>query len=315
MSGQPGGTNVSIAVDEEELLGLHILATMEGRSGDDPTAFAELLRSTLRRGIEQRLTGAGMGWPPQASALELARSVSGHATDASPDESAGAPRRLGLLHGVAIGAITVAAAVAIVGGYVWRWSWTGFNGNGQLWDWMHLLLLPVAFGTFPLWLKFSPYMSPGRRRALGTSALVFVAFAMLAYLAPLGWTGFRGQTLWDWMTLAILPLTLVSVRAWPESPREMRPGHVAFAGLAAVALIVTIVGGYSGNWTWTGFAGNTLWDWLSLALAPVAVTTFVVPVLVNLVTGEAEARAQAENDRRARELALHAARERIGVTP
>jgi hypothetical protein len=31
----------------------------------------------------------------------------------------------------------------ILGGYEWGWNWTGLHGN-TLWDWLHLLLLPVA---------------------------------------------------------------------------------------------------------------------------------------------------------------------------
>ena len=40
--------------------------------------------------------------------------------------------------------------------------------------------------------------------------------------------------------------------------------------VAGVFLLVTAVGGYIFNWNWTGFRGNTLWDWLTLLLIPVA---------------------------------------------
>ena len=42
--------------------------------------------------------------------------------------------------------------------------------------------------------------------------------------------------------------------------------------VAGVFLLVTAVGGYIFNWNWTGFRGNTLWDWLKLLLIPVALT-------------------------------------------
>jgi hypothetical protein len=37
-------------------------------------------------------------------------------------------------------------AVVAIGGYVWKWGWTGFEGN-TLWDWLHLLFLPVVVPT------------------------------------------------------------------------------------------------------------------------------------------------------------------------
>jgi hypothetical protein len=129
-----------------------------------------------------------------------------------------------------------------------------------VWDWLHLLLLPVALATFPLWLTFSKYMSGAGRRALGAAVLVFAAFVATGYLAPLGWSGFRGQTLWDWMTLILLPIAVLTVKAWPSSGRDVNAFHVALVTLIALFLVVTVVGSYDGNWSWTGYPGNTLWD-------------------------------------------------------
>jgi hypothetical protein len=45
-------------------------------------------------------------------------------------------------------AVTFLAAfiVVVLGGYLGRWTWTGFTDN-RLWDWMHLLLLPLLLPT------------------------------------------------------------------------------------------------------------------------------------------------------------------------
>ena len=41
-----------------------------------------------------------------------------------------------------------------------------------------------------------------------------------------------------------------------------------------VALVVVLLGGYRGKWSWTGFAGNdTLWDWLRLLMLPLVLAT------------------------------------------
>jgi uncharacterized membrane protein len=154
-------------------------------------------------------------------------------------------------------------------------------------------------------------MSATRRRSLATAVAAFVVFVLIGYLNPLRWTGFRGQTLWDWLTLLILPVSIVTVRVWPQSGRDVHRHHIAAATLLCVGLIATIIGGYGAGWGWTGYEGNTLWDWLTLVLGPVAVTTFLVPAVVQLLTGSADVRAERERARRARDQALRAARARM----
>jgi uncharacterized membrane protein len=326
------GLSVTIELDEHELLGAHVLARMDGVDSHDRAGFDRVLRSSLRHGVADRLAAAGIAWPPTPSALELAERVGGElAGDGSgggggssaaptvavpgPEIAATAwarrsPARLGR-NVVLCAALALIFAVLIVGGYALHWSWTGFNANNQLWDWMHLLLLPVVLATFPLWLRFSRYLSPARRKTLGAGVLVFAVFVLVGYVNPLTWTGFRGQTLWSWLTLIILPLSIVTVRLWPESDRDLHRGHVAGATLIGAALVTTIIGGYWAGWSWTGYQGNTLWDWLTLVLAPAAVTTILAPALARLLTGAADERAERDREQAARELALRAARERL----
>ena len=310
MAGLASGATVSIELDEDELLGIHLLATMEGVPDDDAAGFASVLQSTLRRGLAERLTAAEMEWPPTAQTVDVAETFAGDVTETPEDV---APEESGdeMLRAVVIGAIALAAVVVIIGGYALNWAWTGFSTNNQLWDWMRLLLLPVAFGTFGLWLRYSEYVSPARRRAMGVAVLAFAVLVIVGYTEPLTWTGFRGQTLWNWLTLLLLPITLVTIEAWPKSERDVRRWHVAVAVVLVTGFIVTIIGGYAANWKWTGYKGNTLWDWLLLVLAPLAVGTILVPSLTKLLTGGADERAAEEEAREAREQALAAARQRI----
>ena len=74
----------------------------------------------------------------------------------------------------AISVLVVAALVALWGGYIQGWQWTGFRANEQLWDWLHLLLLPVVVGTIPLWIQHADYISRARRV---TYVAVIAAFA------------------------------------------------------------------------------------------------------------------------------------------
>jgi membrane protein DedA with SNARE-associated domain len=66
-------------------------------------------------------------------------------------------------------------------------------------------------------------------------------------------------------TLLLLPTIL------PAPERHRRPLRIGIVG-CAVAFAVLVLLGYALDWAWTGFRGNTLWDWLHLLLVP-----FVLP--------------------------------------
>ena len=178
--------------------------------------------------------------------------------------------------------VAVAAALGVVlwGGYGGHWSWTGINGHtATLWDWLHLLLLPVAVGILPLWLRHRARL-PQRHKALGLA--LFCAFTVLViagYVVPWGWTGFVGNRLWDWLELLVLPLSVGLSPLVLELRGNWTRTH-SIAGLTlAVAFAVVVIGGYVGDWAWTGFRGNTLWNWLHLWLLPLLIPAVVVPTI------------------------------------
>ena len=49
-----------------------------------------------------------------------------------------------------------------------------------------------------------------------------------------------------------------------------------------------IPGSVEGHWRWTGFTGNTAWDWLHLLLLPLLVPAVIVPLLRPMVAGRFE---------------------------
>ena len=87
-------------------------------------------------------------------------------------------------------------AVALWGGYTRGWQWTGFRGNNQLWDWLTLLLLPVALGHYPA-------VDPRTRNIFGKGGRIIYAAAIAAWaglvtigsLIPLNSTGSRPDAL------------------------------------------------------------------------------------------------------------------------
>lgn len=177
------------------------------------------------------------------------------------------------------GLAAVALAVVLWGGYDRGWRWTGFAHNATLWDWLHLLALPLAFTVAPLWLRHRARLDRARTALLGLTALGFCVLVVVGYAFDLGWTGFPGNRLWDWLELLVLPLAIALVPVWAEISKGFRRRHAAALGCVFAALLVTVVGGYSWGWGWTGFQGNTLFDWLQLFVAPLLLPLVVIPLV------------------------------------
>ena len=171
-----------------------------------------------------------------------------------------------------------ALAVAFWGAYERHWRWTGFRGRADLWDWLHVLVLPVAFAVTPLWFRHRERLGRSRHLLVAAFAAGFALLVALGYAMHLRWTGFPGNTLWDWLELLVLPLAVVLLPVWVELADGIRPRHLAGAVCAVGALVVTAVGGYAYGWRWTGFHGNTLYDWLSLLVAPLALPLVLAPL-------------------------------------
>lgn len=147
-----------------------------------------------------------------------------------------------------------------------------------LWDWLNILLLPIALTIMPLWLRHARAIGGTRQMILAACAAAFGILVAVGYLLPLGWTGFPGNTLWDWLNLLALPLTVGLLPVWIEIANGIRPRHLAVAGLAIAALVVAAIGGYHYGWGWTGFEGNSLFDWVRLLVGPLVIPLVAAPM-------------------------------------
>lgn len=294
---------LTITIEPDELLGLDALAETDRLATGTQADTASVLRALLREGLVTKLDELGLPWAPSAETVQK------HAAEAAAAEAAAASGTLRRLASDArvrkYGAVVIAVAVltALWGGYVLHWQWTGFAANDQLWDWLHLLLLPVVFGTIPIWIQHADHMSRARQATYGVIVVVFAAFVAAGYLFPLSWTGFPGNTLWDWFELIVLPAALVSVRAWPAAGRSLRLHQKGVIAVLVLAWIVTLIGGYAWRWTWTGYQGNTLWDWLQLLLLPLVFPTILLPAALKWVSGHAAERAEKEAEEAKEKLA------------
>jgi hypothetical protein len=210
------------------------------------------------------------------------------------DERSGDPAAERRVATPAIGAVAaVVALLVLIGGYGAHWRWIGVNGRtATLWDWLHLVLLPIAALVIALWLRHRPPLTGTRAVAVSALAAVFVVLVLAGYLVPWAWTGFVGNTLWDWLNLAALPVAValipVLVELKPESGPALPRRHLAVLAAGAAAFVALVLAGYLAHWRWTGFTGNTVWDWLHLLLLPLLVPVVIVPLLRQVVAARFE---------------------------
>jgi len=119
----------------------------------------------------------------------------------------------------------------------------------------------------------SPSVAP--RGLLAAAATTVVLIGVIAMFAAHGrqwpWTGFADSTsLWSWLRLLVQPVALafLTVRLLMGAPLRLSR-QVCLIGALALGLL--ILAGYGEHWSWTGFPGKQLWDWLSLMLFPAVV--------------------------------------------
>ena len=127
-------------------------------------------------------------------------------------------------------------------------------------------------------------------------------FVTAGYLIPLNWTGFRDQKLWNWFELLLLPaalttmMALASIRSRPSRVRWLRRYQTPIVAALVAGWVVTVIGGYALRWAWTGYQGNTLWDWLRLLLVPLVFPTILLPAALKWISGDAAGRASAARE-------------------
>ena len=292
---------LTLTIEPDEFLGLSALVEL-GRTADaghpDATAgaiteadIAGQARALMRGALADKLSAADLSWAPSAAAVKE------HAAEAG--EPAGRVHKLADNETVrrdATYVLVVAGLVALVGGYAGPWKWTGFETNGQVWDWLNLLLLPVVLGTIPLWIQDREYIGQGRRIIYGAFIVAFTGFVIAGYRVPISWTGFSGHNLWSWIGLLVLPAALAFTAALTSRGiryqcRLLRPYERGMVIALVAGWIITVIGGYALQWTWTGYHGNTLWDWLNMLLVPLVFPTILLPFRLTWISGNAAERA------------------------
>ena len=197
--------NLMISAEPDEMQSLRAVAAVEAAATGEEADLAGTAQALLREALTSKLAELGLRWNPSPEAVERHTSRA-----ARPDGPVARLMKTDQARRYATVGLAVAVLILLWGGYVRGWAWTGFQGNNQLWDWLHLLLLPVAVGTLPLWIQHPEYLSRNWRMAYLAVGAAFAALVMAGYLVPLNWTGFPGNTLWNWLELTLLPIAVVS---------------------------------------------------------------------------------------------------------
>jgi hypothetical protein len=158
----------------------------------------------------------------------------------------------------------------------------------------------VVIGTIPLWIRNRDYIGRIRRVTYAVVIVAWTGFVIAGYLIPLKWTGFDSQKLWNWLVLLVLPAAVATAMTLSDnsargSKIRLRPYQKAIIAALAVGWIVTVIGGYALHWKWTGYAGNTLWDWLDMLL-PLVFPIILLPPLLKWISGNAAGRASAAKE-------------------
>ena len=104
----------------------------------------------------------------------------------------------------------------------------------------------------------------------------------------------------------MLPAAVASLCAWPSAGRSLRRSDKTAIVLLVAGWLITVIGGYALRWTWTGYQGNTLWDWLQLLLLPLVIPTILLPAVARWISGNTAERAE-EARAAGRAKAAHAA--------
>ena len=165
-------------------------------------------------------------------------------------------------------ALVVGFVLIVAAGYAFKWRWTGFNKDDQLWDLMHVVLLPVVLATLPLWYRTRERWMVGWRWVLGGVVAGFIVVVIGGYTLGWTWTGFPGNTFWNWLELLALPVVVAFLPLWFETHSTMAREWRLVLGALLAGFVVVVIGGYRLHWAWTSFEGNTFRDWLSLLIVP-----------------------------------------------
>ena len=171
VSPEPG---LVVCLEPDELQGLRAITEVEAAGSGREADLTQSAKTLIHAALEARLEELGLRWNPSPETVRTRAALT--TRPAGPVIALMTNDRARKL---AVSGLAVAALIVLWGGYIQGWRWTGFQGNEQLWDWLHLLLLPVVAGTLPLWIQHPEYMTRTRRLMYVTAAAAFTGLVLV----------------------------------------------------------------------------------------------------------------------------------------
>lgn len=116
---------------------------------------------------------------------------------------------------VIYGAFITAWTGFVIVGYLVPIGWTGFRDQ-KLWNWIELLVLPGALAITTA-LTSRGLRSQGRLLRPSERTIVAVLMAgwvitvIGGYALRWTWTGYHRNTLWDWLSMLLVPLVFPTI--------------------------------------------------------------------------------------------------------
>lgn len=129
--------------------------------------------------------------------------------------------------------VLVAAVIILVileiGTYAFNWNWTGFRNNDTVWDYLQLLLLPIALAIVPIWFMAEEAQRRVWLEQLRWAIVVPVAALIILFIGTYAfnwtWTGFRDHgRLWDWLSILLVPVIVAVLPIWYSSRQSASSG-------------------------------------------------------------------------------------------
>ena len=113
----------------------------------------------------------------------------------------------------------VILTVLEIGTYAFNWTWTGFRDNNTLWDWMQLLLLPLALAVVPIWFAAEEAQKRAWLAQLRWVLAVVIGIFVILFIGSFAfhwtWTGFRDHgRVWDWLSILLVPVIVAVLPIW-----------------------------------------------------------------------------------------------------
>ena len=106
-----------------------------------------------------------------------------------------------------------------MGTYAFNWTWTGFKDNNTLWDWLQLLLLPLALAAVPIWFMAEENQQRAWLAQMKWALLIVVVVLAVMFVGTFvfnwQWTGFHEHgRIWDWLSLLLVPVIVAVLPIW-----------------------------------------------------------------------------------------------------